>query len=644
MRPLYTLNRRVLCAALLLSMLCLQSVKAENKNLVPDTPLPGLDYFCTCNAQHFADGYQKDFDAHVNEMHEANLFGKEKYQGWVREFYPDARADLIFLLDDTWDIPPKGLRQDPLHGSCELNLGKFPSYTGTPTERLAKLTRDVKAQGWAGLGLWICNSRPNVDSLPVDSDTYWSERIVWSQQAGVAYWKVDWGIGMAGKPIWKFSLTPRVRATAPDVWIEFASGLQSDIYRTYDTNIVVSIPATIKKIGAFLAKDDPKDRRIINCEDEVYIGAATGCHYGVMRHPMTGPMINGKLDPFFIDSFRDVKRRMDEVTRAVRWHRIAPPFPKGDAATIDSVMLTDRGKTAPARITRGGLPLPTVTMPDGSKEPPYVLCSRHPDGEIAIATIPRDLGEIKGAHKMFFPLADVTIETGKLDRPVGVFGEYASLTLNSTADLAGKRILAQDLAGKTPVDITAEVKFTGGKLTIPGSVIHRVGLMAAKPGDVSDPGLVLAVEGLTRFVPKKPMKPGMYMSPPSSPTSAAAAESRSGQKLAAGTPARLRLTADKATLPDDGTECHLTITILDAAGRPISNSVQGKLEITSGKGMFPTGASFDFNTRNGQDVIEFRSYEQGKVKFTAHSQGIEPATFEITIVSSTNAKRPANAK
>ena len=59
------------------------------------------------------------------------------------------------------------------------------------------------------------------------------------------------------------------------------------------------------------------------------------------------------------------------------------------------------------------------------------------------------------------------------------------------------------------MDITAEVKIDGGRLTIPGPVIHRVGLMAAKPNDISDPGLVLAVKGLTTFVPKKPMSPGM---------------------------------------------------------------------------------------------------------------------------------------
>ena len=169
-------------------------------------------------------------------------------------------------------------------------------------------------------------------------------------------------------------------------------------------------------------------------------------------------------------------------------------------------MLTDfKSMPAPARIARGGLALPIVTMPDGT-EPPYILCSRHPDGEIAIASIPRNPGE-NGKLKLVFPLADVTVAAGKLDRPIGIFGEYASLTLVSTTDLAGEHILAQDLAGTTPVDITAEVKIAGGRLTIPGSVIHRIGVMAGKPGDVSDPGLVLVVDRLCQFISHPPMKP-----------------------------------------------------------------------------------------------------------------------------------------
>jgi len=489
----------------LLTLLLTSLLSAAEPSLVPDTPSTAPDYFCTWNVQGFACSYTGASDQ-ADMMTEASLFGKGPNQNWA-EFYPDVRGDLVFLLDDAFDFPLGGGHNHPSRGSLELDAGRFPSYKGTPAERLAKLNRDIRDRGWRSLGLWVCNSRPRlVGQEGIESDAYWNERLLWSQQAGILYWKVDWGIGEHGRPLWKFKITPQGRVIAPNLWIEYGNSIDADIYRTYDVAIVPSIPETIRRIGAFLAKDDPKDRRIINCEDEVYIGAATGCHYGVMRHPLTGNMPSGKPDGFFRQDFRDVKRRMDEVTRAVRWHRIAQPFPRGDAATVDSVCLTDlKCRPAPARISRGGLPLPAVTVP-GGKEPPYVLCSRHPDGEIAVATVPRNLG-VGGRNAISFPLADVTLEVGELSRPVGIFGEYVSLTLVTTSELAGKRILAQDLAGTTPVDITSEVKVSDGRLTIPGAVIHRVGLMAAKPGDISDPGMVLAIPGLTKFVPKQPMKP-----------------------------------------------------------------------------------------------------------------------------------------
>jgi len=468
---------------------------AAEPSLVPDTPGTAPDYFCTWNVQGFACGYSGASDQ-ADMMVEASLFGKGPNQNWL-EFFPDARGDLIFLLDDAFDFPLGGGHNHPARGSMELDDARFPSYKGIPAQRLAALNRDVRARGWRSLGLWVCNSRNRLAGQEqVDSDAYWSQRLEWSQQAGIGYWKVDWGIGERGKPLWKFSVTPKGRSAAPDVWIEFASGIQGDVYRTYDVNLSVSIPETLRRIAAFLAKEDPKDRRLINCEDEVYIGAALGCHYGVMRHPLTGNMPNGKPDGYLRAEFRDVKHRIDEVTRAVRWHRIAPPIYKGDKYLVDGATLADfKSKPAPARIARGGLPLPAVTLPDG-KEPPYVLCSRHADGEIAIATIPRNLGA-NNRLALTFPLADVSLDIGELSRPIGIFGRYASLTLITPTNLAGKRILAQDLAGKMPVDITADVKLGDGTLTIPGAVIHRVGLMAAKPGDVSDPGLVLVVEGVT---------------------------------------------------------------------------------------------------------------------------------------------------
>jgi hypothetical protein len=75
--------------------------------------------------------------------------------------------------------------------------------------------------------------------------------------------------------------------------------------------------------------------------------------------------------------------------------------------------------------------------------------------------------------------------------PVGVFGRYRSLTLRLSRAAAAFVVMAQDLAGDSARDITPEVKRHGNEITIPGRVIERIGLSAATPGDVSDPGLVL---------------------------------------------------------------------------------------------------------------------------------------------------------
>ena len=206
-------------------------LSAAEKSLVPDTPNTAPDYFCTWNLQGFACGYTNASDQ-ADMMTEASLFGKKPNQNWL-EFYPDARGDLIFLLDDAFDFPLGGGHSHPARGSIELDSGRFPSYQGTPAERLARLNRDVQAKGWRSLGLWICNSRNRTPGQEqVDSDTYWRQRLEWSQQAGISYWKVDWGVGDRDKPLWKFSVTPKGRAAAPDVWIEFASGTKADVFRT----------------------------------------------------------------------------------------------------------------------------------------------------------------------------------------------------------------------------------------------------------------------------------------------------------------------------------------------------------------------------------------------------------------------------
>ncbi|HYG75158.1 MAG TPA: hypothetical protein VEK08_09170 [Planctomycetota bacterium] len=135
----------------------------------------------------------------------------------------------------------------------------------------------------------------------------------------------------------------------------------------------------------------------------------------------------------------------------------------------------------------------------------------------------------------------------------------------------------------------------------------------------------------------------MFTTPAAAQTTTASAP-RTELKLAAGTPAELRLTADRLQIPDDGTELQLLVTVLNSVGQPIGNAVKGTIEISTGKGLFPTGTTFEFKIRNGQDAVEFRSYGQGKIKLTARSSGLENGKVEITVVESGKKSNKANSK
>jgi hypothetical protein len=107
---------------------------------------------------------------------------------------------------------------------------------------------------------------------------------------------------------------------------------------------------------------------------------------------------------------------------------------------------------------------------------------------------------------------------------------------------------------------------------------------------------------------------------------------------AEGVPARLRLEADKTMLKSvDGTDdSQLLVTVLDAAGKELSNNVPVTLEIVSGPGEFPTGPSISFEPKSdiaildGKAAIEFRSYYAGKTVIRATAPGLESAEIAIT--------------
>jgi hypothetical protein len=221
---------------------------------------------------------------------------------------------------------------------------------------------------------------------------------------------------------------------------------------------------------------------------------------GILRHPLSRTEPGIEYDPF------NFKNRIDEVTRAVRWHRIAPAFPVGTTkVTLDDNVLMDtwrfrkydswatwlEGKevlqTAPARVARG-LSLPEVTIPDAGPAP-YVIASRNPNGAVAVATLHR----ISPGRGAYYPLADVTVDVPDMFAPIGIFGKYRSLTLRFPADPSQYKIYAQDLAADTATNITKKVTHSAGKITLSGDLIEKIGLAAASPGDLSEPALVLKI-------------------------------------------------------------------------------------------------------------------------------------------------------
>jgi beta-galactosidase len=110
----------------------------------------------------------------------------------------------------------------------------------------------------------------------------------------------------------------------------------------------------------------------------------------------------------------------------------------------------------------------------------------------------------------------------------------------------------------------------------------------------------------------------------------------------AGTPAGLKLEADKTgSIRTDGADdAWLLVTVLDAAGKPVSNSPPVEFTIVKGPGEFPTGPSITFDSKSdirildGQAAITFRSYYAGDTVIRATSPGLAPAEITLHFVGS----------
>ena len=486
------------------------------ENLVPETPCAAPNYWCTWAVQNYMYGHdRRTLPPEILEgasgsrlahdaMSEQMLFGSK---GWANHFFPRVRKDLYLMLDDGWESGGTA--------TFELDARKFPSFSGTPGERLAKLNRAIFDANWRAAALWCRNT-------PGGTRDEQLERL--SEAAGIGYWKIDIGdpgfhlIDVRGRNHMKLQLE-HVHGEPPmngDWRRDGRFGAQpqrsrrqqilahTDVYRTYDVTSILSVPTTLDRVAEMLRGAQGSGvRTLLNVEDEVYVAAVMGCTMGVLRHPLEGLRPGPDVDLFFNGS-RRAKRRMDEVVRALRWQRIAPPFPASSATVrISDEVLTDswtfeRGQTwqtdlvgqtvhqgAPASVSRN-IALPRVTS---TGEKPFLFASRFPGGAVAIGIQERT----QPGRAWIMPPADVELYVGDAPGPFGVFGVARSLTLTFDRPLRGCRVLAQDLAGDQAADVTDRVRIDGRSLQLSHSNLRSFGLQAATDGDLSSPGSVLAL-------------------------------------------------------------------------------------------------------------------------------------------------------
>jgi hypothetical protein len=486
-------------------------------NIIPETPSGAPNYWCTWAVQNYMYGHNlRELKPEVlegdcgsrlahNAMNETVLLGAD---GWARTFFPSVRKDLYLMLDDGWEAGGTS--------TFDLDTAKFRSFTGSPTKRLTALNKAIQDQNWRGAALWCRNTPGGAKDEELE---------MLSQQAGVHYWKID-----VGDP--DFHLVDLRRSNHARLQFEHVHGesalngewgrdgrfgpqpwgsrrqqilANTDVYRTYDVTSILSLPTTLDRLAEMLqgVQGHTDVRALLNVEDEVYVAAVMGCTMGILRHPLVGCRAGADLDLFF-NGPRQAKRRMDEVIRALRWQRIAPPFPASEGTvTVSNEVSTDswtfeRGQSwesdlightayqgAPSVITRN-LSLPRVTA---SAEKPFVFASRFPNGAVAIGIQERT----HPGHAWYLPQTEIELDVTDAPGPFGIFGSCKILTLIFDKPLIGKRIVVQDLAADEAFDVTGKIRVNDRRLQLTEAHIKNFGLGGGSNGDLSSPGLVLSL-------------------------------------------------------------------------------------------------------------------------------------------------------
>ncbi len=479
-------------------------------------PVTVQSYFCTWATQGTTLSQLKVDDKSIfagdqgtgsqrDNLNEEVLFGEK---GWARTHYPKNRGQLIFLLDAGWDLP-YGTKSDwhglPLRGECVPDAKRFPSFKGTKVERLKALCEKIRSLGWLGTGIWIPEhvrgDVPGHDGIAKkllsdeEMRRVLTEKMQLCREAGIAYWKVDWGIRWRDPKLRQMMTEVRDRVY-PELIIEHCwvpgspyNGVKfekdgtvsgngrlfgnakweerraeqlailavSDTFRTYDELSPFSYVTTLERCAYYSQMAEEKHLPVVlNVEGVAKVAAGLGHTMGVMQRGLDAA---GK--PF-----------ANDACLALEWSKIAPPFGHDTSMTtcVSKAVMSDAwtystkdcswmteaiGKrveqSAPAIVTRG-MPLPEVST---SGVCPYVCGAKYPNGAVSVVLLPRTVD----GEKEVYDAANVRLPI-KLAKgcPLLAWGRFASLTFGCEMT-QGARVFAKNLLDGTKRDISANCTF-----------------------------------------------------------------------------------------------------------------------------------------------------------------------------------------
>ncbi len=477
-------------------------------NIIPEKIYDTGNYLCTWRTQNTVLKNKKLDKLNLNQTRdslcEEFLFGNP---GILSLIDKEIRKDLIIVLDDGWDVD-YGLKPSPKDGGNEdyrkfgsmlLNEKRFPSFDGSPKERLKKLSDKIKEMGFKGLGLWLA---VQVSENEDDSPEIWEEKFSMLDYADIKYVKLDWGkhchdvryremltvIAKMKSPGLKVEHScPRPSFNYPDdekYKEEITSLLSiSDYIRLYDVSAEFRHTTMIDRCAEVLnmSKHSPNPYTVPNIEDPVYIGSALGFSIGAMRmFPVENDMNYNYSSP--------LKTPMAPLKRALMWQRIAPPF-NLDLSCFEISDKTNKdtykypiiegnpwpymsGKevtqTAPRIISRN-MNLPKIKSKDGVF--PYVLSSIHPMTKAAsIFFAPRTINQ----EIFYTPLCQAEIKADDINAPIGIFGKFDTLKIVFPKSIRNKKIYIQDLASYEAIDITNKVEIKGKSIIIKGELCEEI--------------------------------------------------------------------------------------------------------------------------------------------------------------------------